>query len=1551
MREDSFKFLNAFKSQRMIYFQSILSLYETTAEEKQEIVVKQLVTFANTNKQHESFFQFLLDKMENTNALTPIASKSILNISIDFLNSQDPNFSVSNIKLYVQYLLKLLSLKTQPSSYTKYIDFLKNSFRQISQYNQETIFSSLSRIPFEQSIIPLSILCAQNSCFFSRVLSILDKSFSKFKKDQNLFIWTIAMTNLLLYTENDNKNDDNNSINKSISLILNKVFVNKFLSLDRKLNLLEAALHYMPPKLGDDLLSSHCINLLSSVTISSSIEEITIAVNFAKTVLIRLKENEIRNITSENLVDSVFTSILPSYRSDHLLNGSLTEFFNEVDQKYLQSKITSEMHSDTVSLSTLFLISRYPTQSTIPYLLTRARVDQKSQYILIFYFLAHNLVPFRYLPRLFQILEADDLHFLNEIFEQKPVLYCTAAIKFLSQCKNVQKIEYLSAFFSSAKSIPLIDSPYAQTAFIVVACLRAQSRVPGCPIRLLLDYLHACMNLSKSPSEEPQKDEQKKAEEAASNEAENEIEIEHQRGEVADDNDLDNESESQSKSDKKVEVIDKEEIEAAQVKISNESSQAEKSISASASSFSSYNDQIDLTNEDITSITTASNVRLYDIQKSCEELNRPTFCQSQAIHSMAVSDPERKESMINEALAQIKEGNAIFTIIIGSLSDDPILIHNCIQTLAQTDLFLLTFFFTTSASCSLELILKEIRDYINKEPEAAPQSFVARLFSSRPSTKPRRQRIARRCIIGMAPFISFSNSLYETLLASFPSDSESSSSSLITAPNSSSNSFSLTCESIIAVCSRLAMKEDLHLILQKVVAKANCFDIHLLIQALISILNANSVLSDKDASAVIKLWINLLLNSDKEVFTPSSNTKKNPEAFESVLLVNKNAKSIYLKEIELSISMNGDVPSLFNSLKRALPFISDFNLSKQPSFLTIVISNALSENETVLTFCVNILRSTFQMNSILNPIKGSVFSNEYIETVRHFFTELSGKFQSKQLVQLIEALLVYYKEKQPRHQASICLFTVFSILKQPQLFIQSKFISKIATACNKMTKKNDYAIIYYLFKCYDALNASNKTTFFNEFIAAPDNEFVNMYLEKYSCYYDYLEPLLIPKINQMKSIDDKWKSFIEFERLLKLLNGFVRLFVRDASSPSKISRIIFTLLLSVSTVNFIRKRGFAIDSYLATLENTFVEFKNLTGISLINQNNSKLTIKTDSDFYEFVSFFAQSFQYLQFDMVQFLLNSIESLMSTNHKDCALLCLSSFLVTVSNSMSDETKRLKKKSVDLFTSLLKNCKFDSYLLAFVVSHVPSAFSVTTLKQMDTNYLTIFLKLSFETAAKSSDCLPSLELVLNVIRSSTPSFIAPFVQQIIDMLRNVVSAGKIKLSSILVLNIIGEVGRRKQYPTCLLKDGSVSFRTLSPLLLSDENDIKTRVNAIFSLMIFGKAESDPDFELVFTSLMSLFVGYEKDSSNYVSIANDMLRAVDKLPNVTVKNLQLLKYVFQPVMSVGDQNCTEAISELLKYLKKLTASVTDDELFTLALSMMTTFAKPKRGAPYSSK
>ena len=152
--------------------------------------------------------------------------------------------------------------------------------------------------------------------------------------------------------------------------------------------------------------------------------------------------------------------------------ASLTAIFDEVTKETLKSKIDEQISSENISLSTLFLISRYPTQETIPLLLTRQRVDQQIQYGLIFHFLSHNLVPYRFLPRLFSILELNDLHFLNEILQKKPIHYFYA-IKFLSQNKSVEKIEFVASLLNSVDSVPVIGSQYAQQAFIFVACLRS----------------------------------------------------------------------------------------------------------------------------------------------------------------------------------------------------------------------------------------------------------------------------------------------------------------------------------------------------------------------------------------------------------------------------------------------------------------------------------------------------------------------------------------------------------------------------------------------------------------------------------------------------------------------------------------------------------------------------------------------------------------------------------------------------------------------------------------------------------------------------------------------------------------------------------------------------------------------------------------------------------------------------------------------------------------------------------------------------------------------
>ncbi|OHT15711.1 hypothetical protein TRFO_13875 [Tritrichomonas foetus] len=826
-----------------MYFQSMLSLYHSFADEKKPVVISQL----NEYQMPEEFFHFLLEKMEPSN-LAASLSKTIMDISIDYVNSLGPNVSIKNVKQFVQYLLKLISLKTQPTSYEKYTSFLQIAFRMASQHNHESIYNQIIKYPHEQSVIPISVLCQTNPQFSNGALQILVNTFPNFKRDQNLVIWMVACTNLFEKCQYDGSDD------KPIRASIDTALLDKFIPITRKIHLLESSLHFLPSKTGDELIASHVVNLLSCISIASTIDEVALSLNLAKKVLMRMKQNPITQITPDKIISSVFSYILPAYRTGKSINASLLDFCNEIDSETLQARISNSIKTNDITLSTLFLISRFPTPETIPYLLAKARVDQKSQYVAIFYFLSHNLVPFRYLPRLFEILAPSDLHFLNEIFEQKPQLYCTAALKFLASCRVVEKIEYISCLFAQAKTLPVIKSTYARGAFLSVACHRALSKMPGCPIRLLLDYIHRCIiatytnepNEDEETPDELSQSKENNTETSNSNETtenshvddnENQIENEEKKIEPnaevpADDEENENENNKDNNNEKKNGKDNNEDdIETAQVKTS---------ASAALSLSLGQTDPLDLISDDIASLSLPP-VSLYDVMKAMGILNRPTFCQSQAIRDWCSADSETKQILIDMALEQVKSGNTVFTIIIGSLSDDPILIHNCVQTLAQCDLFLLAFFFTTAASCNPQLVLKELKDYVTKEPEAAPQSFVTRLFTSRPSTMPRRQRIARRCIIGMAPFVPFSQYLYDTLMASMPNADESANSPL-------------TCESIIAVCSRLTHKEVLHSLIDRLVSRSDAFlDQPLFVPAIIHVLNANQTLTESDALSVIKL--------------------------------------------------------------------------------------------------------------------------------------------------------------------------------------------------------------------------------------------------------------------------------------------------------------------------------------------------------------------------------------------------------------------------------------------------------------------------------------------------------------------------------------------------------------------------------------------------------------------------------------------------------------------------------------------------------------------------
>ena len=1516
---------------KIMYFQSMLSLYHNFPPLKRETVIAQLKSYQN----EEDFFNFLSEKIDQGN-LSLGSSETILNISIDYLLAIDNDFKIKNQKNFVQYLLKLFNLKVNPLSFDNYLLFLQKAFKLFDQSNQDFLFHQLSKYSFEQSILPFSALSQINHGYSERVLNTLLKSFAVINKNitsssQILKSWILAMTNFL---ENNVSSDVyNKSICPTLDIIMNEKLIVTYSS---KIKLINTALHFLNKKEGNKFIVSHSLNLLSSISIASPIDDVILAMIHAKNVILRMKQYQIENLSKNDLVNCVFKYIMPAYRTERQLNIILLDFFNEVDQEIIQSVIKQDITSNNISLSTLFFISRYPTSSTIPILLSKYHVDNKSQYIMLFYFLSHNSVPFRYLPRLFDLLQADDLHFLNEIFEQKPQLYCTAALKFLSQCKIVEKIEFIAFLFAKAKSLPIISSPYAINAFLTVACYRAYSKTSGCPIRLLLDYIQCCIygNNSSLPLNSNNVDDPI--------ENNDNLQVDHKLEYTSDGED------EKEKSPNKVDNPDEEQIEKGL------------GINLNESIHDEVLDPLDMANDDISSLSIKPS-EFYNVAESYKILNRSTFCQAQAIQEWSSKDNKVCQDMIDISLQQIKSGNTLYAIIIGSLSNDPVLIHNCVQTLAQSDLFLLTFFFTTAASCNPEIILKEMKLYIQKDPDSAPQSFVSRLFSARPSTASRRQRIARRCIIGMAPYVPFSQTLYDVLIASIPSND-----------NSSQNVASLTCEAVIAVCSRLSNREVLHSLLDKIIFKCSDFllDDPMLVPAIVCILKSNQNLTDNIAIPLVKLWVKLILNSNPKIMT---NENCNKWEFEKTFLSFPNALPHYIKEIESAIRTNGDFPGLFASLKRAISVSSNFELKKYRTLVTLIMANCLSNNEDTLEFCVNILRKEYDISSQILSLSGSyIFSHDYCEVVCPFFNELASKFKSAQLVTQVEELLKYYSEISPENkslndkentqlimhqQTSVFLFAYYSIKREPQSFIKNKFVTKIVSICDKLTRKNDYAAMLYLFRALDALNSSNNSIFFNELLEAPNNEFVSLYIERYARHSESVGSLLIPKIIELKSINKKWKNFLTFQRMLNLFSIFTRSFVRDTTSYERLAGIIFCTLLQLSTINIIRNRGINVNIYLSILSKSIQEFRNSTGIVLLpinddsNSNDSRLFMQSNDDFYEHLFNFGQSFQYMHNDIVETVLSSIGQLISTSHSDSAFLCIASFLSSSFNAKSERYKKLKAKAVEIFTILMKNSKFETQLICFIIPRAPTAFSATTLRQLSTEALTQFLKLSLDSIIRANDVTRPLELLLCIIRASTTQFISSFISDIMNTLKHVLSYNKIKIDAILLLNIIGEIGKRKQVPTLLLNDSALSFKTLIPLLIHENHEVVLRSSAILSLLIFGSSDNKPDFELIFSSLMSLYIGYDQNSSHYVLLANELLKSVAKLPDSRInKNvLDLIKHVFSPILSVGDSSCNIAISDLLKFLRSL-ASRGNDEISIIALQMMTQFAKPKRNIPVKS-
>jgi hypothetical protein len=172
--------------------------------------------------------------------------------------------------------------------------------------------------------------------------------------------------------------------------------------------------------------------------------------------------------------------------------------------------------------------------------------------------------------------------------------------------------------------------------------------------------------------------------------------------------------------------------------------------------------------------------------------------------------------------------------------------------------------------------------------------------------------------------------------------------------------------------------------------------------------------------------------------------------------------------------------------------------------------------------------------------------------------------------------------------------------------------------------------------------------------------------------------------------------------------------------------------------------------------------------------------------------------------------------------------------------------------------------------------------------------------------------------------------------------VAARACDLTSVELLNVVGELAKKGREPAWFIAAGPVSFSSLLPLFVSENQKVSERAIGIFAVVVLGSA-SNVELPLVFSSLMSVYVGIEHGSAGYIAMALSLIGTVAKGP-LNKDVLGLLGCVMEPVLAVGDPACSSTIASFIKFLKKV-ARDDDEETANVALALMTKFATPKQG------
>jgi hypothetical protein len=243
---------------------------------------------------------------------------------------------------------------------------------------------------------------------------------------------------------------------------------------------------------------------------------------------------------------------------------------------------------------------------------------------------------------------------------------------------------------------------------------------------------------------------------------------------------------------------------------------------------------------------------------------------------------------------------------------------------------------------------------------------------------------------------------------------------------------------------------------------------------------------------------------------------------------------------------------------------------------------------------------------------------------------------------------------------------------------------------------------------------------------------------------------------------------------------------------------------------------------------------------------------------------------------------------------------------------------------------------------MSQLATILSFETLHELSPDDLSKVLQVSLDFLRRSrkSDVPQNLERLLNVLRAAPETFLVQNAAAIFGGLNSVVGHRLCDLSSVGLLNVVGEAAKKVQDAAFFVQGDPISFHNLLPLVVADNHKVSQRAAGIFAVIIFGSVkEADP--QLLFAALMSIFCGLQNDASGYVAMAGNLIDSVERAGEVKAEWIELLGNVMEPVLAVGDQSCVHGVAGFLKFLSKV--ALREDEVGEKAIGLMTRFGLPK--------